>query len=80
MLKWQYRRASVSSNREAGGRGEVRGVRTKRAILEVYDAMAEAMRMGRAYQTIVSPPPADPSVAHRSGGAWSEHAEDGETG
>jgi len=38
--------------------------RTKRVILEVYDAMAEAMKTGIAYQTIVSPPPADPSVAH----------------
>lgn len=38
--------------------------RTKRVILEVYDAMAEAMKTGVAYQSIVSPPPADPSVAH----------------
>ncbi len=38
--------------------------RTKRVILEVYDAMAEAMKTGQSYQTIVSPPPADPSVAH----------------
>lgn len=38
--------------------------RTKRVILEVYDAMAEAIKTGIAYQTIVSPPPADPSVAH----------------
>lgn len=38
--------------------------RTKRVILEVYDAMAEAMKTGQAYQTIVSPPPADPSIAH----------------
>lgn len=38
--------------------------RTKRVILEVYDAMAEAMRTGVAYQTIVDPPPADSSVAH----------------
>jgi hypothetical protein len=38
--------------------------RTKRVILEIYDAMAEAIRTGKPYQTIVSPPPADPSVAH----------------
>lgn len=37
--------------------------RTKRLILEVYDAMAGAMRTEVAYQTIVSPP-ADPSIAH----------------
>ncbi len=40
--------------------------RTKRVILEVYDAMAEAMKTGVAYQTIVSPPPADLSVAHQA--------------
>ncbi len=28
-------------------------------------AMAEAMRAGRPYETILSPPPADPSVAHK---------------
>lgn len=38
--------------------------KTKRVILEVYDAMAEAMKTEQSYQTIVSPPPADPSVAH----------------
>lgn len=38
--------------------------RTKRVILEVYDAMAEAIRTGRPYETILAPPPADPSVAH----------------
>ncbi len=38
--------------------------RTKRVILEVYDAMADAISSGHPYQTIVDPPPADPSVAH----------------
>jgi len=38
--------------------------RTKRVILEVFDAMAEASRTGRAYQTRLDPPPADPRVAH----------------
>ena len=38
--------------------------RTKRVILEVYDAMSEAMRTGKPYETILDPPPADPSVAH----------------
>lgn len=38
--------------------------RTKRIILEVYDEMAEAARTGKPYQTRLSPPPADPSVAH----------------
>lgn len=31
--------------------------RTKRLILEVYDAMAAAMEMGSTYQTILDPPP-----------------------
>lgn len=38
--------------------------RTKRVILEIYDEMAEAMRSGKAYQTRLNPPPADPRVAH----------------
>lgn len=31
--------------------------RTKRVILEMYDAMAESMRSGRPYQTLLDPPP-----------------------
>lgn len=38
--------------------------RTKRLILEIYDAMAEAERTGVPYQTRLDPPPADPRVAH----------------
>lgn len=38
--------------------------RTKRVILEMYDAMAESQRTGTAYQTRLDPPPADPRVAH----------------
>ena len=38
--------------------------RTKRVILEIYDAMAEAGRSGQPYQTRLDPPPADPTVAH----------------
>ncbi|MBW2119303.1 MAG: hypothetical protein JRH09_15465 [Deltaproteobacteria bacterium] len=37
--------------------------RAKRVILECYDAMAEAMKTGRLYQTILDPPPADTRVA-----------------
>lgn len=33
---------------------------TKRVILEIYDAMAEAIRTGHPYQTRLDPPPADP--------------------
>jgi hypothetical protein len=38
--------------------------RTKRVILQIYDAMAEAARTGKPYQTRLDPPPADPRVAH----------------
>jgi hypothetical protein len=41
--------------------------RTKVAILEIYDAMAEAIRTGKPYQTRLDPPPADPRVAHPEG-------------
>jgi hypothetical protein len=46
--------------------------RTKRVILEIYDAMAEAIRTGKPYQTRLNPLPADPSVAHPGRGvsAW----------
>lgn len=40
--------------------------RTKRVILQCYDAMREAMEAGRAYQTILDPPPADERMAHTS--------------
>ena len=38
--------------------------RTKRVILEIYDEMAQAMALGRSYETRLSPAPAHPSVAH----------------
>jgi hypothetical protein len=38
--------------------------RTKRVILEIYDAMAEAARTGSAYETRLDPPPADHRLAH----------------
>ena len=38
--------------------------RTKRMILEVFDAMDEAERTGVPYQTRLDPPPADPRVTH----------------
>jgi hypothetical protein len=39
--------------------------RTKRTILEIYDALAEAMQTGNAYQTRLDSPPADPRSCHR---------------
>jgi hypothetical protein len=38
--------------------------RTKETILEIYDAMAHAAKTGDPYQTLLDPPPADPSLAH----------------
>ena len=38
--------------------------RTKRLILERYDALAEAAASGTEYQTVLDPPPAHPSCAH----------------
>ena len=38
--------------------------RTKRVILEIYDAMSDAAQSGRPYQTRLDPPPADPRIAH----------------
>lgn len=38
--------------------------RTKDKILEIYDKMTESIRTGKPYQTLLNPPPADPSVAH----------------
>jgi type I restriction-modification system DNA methylase subunit len=38
--------------------------RSKRVVLEIYDAMAAAIRTGAAYQTRLDPPPADPRAAH----------------
>ena len=38
--------------------------RTKRLVLAAYDAMATARATGTAYQTPLSPPPADPSLCH----------------
>jgi hypothetical protein len=49
-------------SREEEEHGEYR---TKRVILEIYDAMAEAQRTGLPYQTRLDPPPADPLVAHK---------------
>ena len=46
--------------------------RTKLQILNIYDLMQEAIGSGRPYETILSPPPADPRCCHppREGGRW----------
>jgi len=38
--------------------------RTKRVILETYDALAESIQTGQPYQTRLDPPPADPRFCH----------------
>jgi hypothetical protein len=38
--------------------------RTKRVILEIYDAIQQAIRTGQPYQTRLDPPPADPHCCH----------------
>lgn len=38
--------------------------RTKRVILEIYDAIQESIRTGQPYQTRLDPPPADPRCCH----------------
>jgi hypothetical protein len=38
--------------------------RTKRVILEIYDAMQQALETGVPYPTRLDPPPAHPSAAH----------------
>ena len=38
--------------------------RTKNAILEIYDAMAEAARTARTYQSRLDPPAADARISH----------------
>ena len=38
--------------------------RTKRLILERYDAMVAAEAAGREYETPLDPPPGDPRAAH----------------
>ena len=46
--------------------------RTKRVILELYDAIEESIRTGQPYQTGLDPPPADPRCCHPPrGGATS---------
>ena len=38
--------------------------RTKRVILEMYDAILEAVSIGESYRTRLDPPPADPRCCH----------------
>ena len=42
--------------------------RTRRVVLEIYDAIAAARAAGRPYNTRLAPPPASPAVAHSDAG------------
>ncbi len=42
-------------------------VAEKKAIQQIYDEMLEAMLTGKAYQSRLDPPPADPRVTHEGG-------------
>jgi hypothetical protein len=50
----------IVRNRDVRAHGEYR---TKRLILECFDAMAKASSSGEPYRTVLVPPPADPTVA-----------------
>jgi len=54
--------------------------RTRRVILDIYDALAESIRTGRPYQTRLDPPPADPRCCHPSRTAMPQHSHDGTAG
>ena len=51
----------IVKRKDEAKRGEYR---TKRVIVEIYDAMQRAMETEEPYQTQLDPPPADPRVAH----------------
>ena len=40
--------------------------RTKKVILEIYDAITDSIRTGKPYQTRLDPPPADKGIAHEN--------------
>jgi len=51
----------IVSRKDEAAHGDYR---TKRLILERYDALAECIANGTEYQTVLDPPPAHPSLAH----------------
>ncbi|MCD4784878.1 MAG: N-6 DNA methylase [Candidatus Eremiobacteraeota bacterium] len=46
---------------------------TKAVILEIYNRMKKAMETDIPYQTVLNPPPSDPSVAHSKKGVEIDH-------
>ncbi|WP_137157410.1 N-6 DNA methylase [Rhizobium sp. FKL33] len=59
--EWVLNSFTVLRKYEERDHGEFQ---TKRLVLAVYDAMAEAKEAGTAYVSPLSPPPADPSLCH----------------
>ena len=51
----------IARRKDEAAHGEYR---TKRLIFERYDALSAATAAGTEYQTVLNPPPADPSCAH----------------
>lgn len=58
---WILETFSVIRQKDLRKHGEYR---TRRVILECYDAMAQALATGQPYQTILDPPPAHASLTH----------------
>ena len=59
--EWLLNSFTVLQRYEEHDYGEFR---TKHIILEIYDAMQEAIRTDHTYQTRLDPPPADPRCCH----------------
>jgi hypothetical protein len=59
--QWLLDSFTVLQKYEERDHGEFR---TKRIVLEIYDAIATAKQTGRAYKTRLNPPPGDPSCFH----------------
>ena len=61
--RWHQRNGHlpIVKRKDEAAHGEYR---TRRVILEIYDAMQQAIETGQPYQTLLDPPPADPRVGH----------------
>ena len=52
---------SIVKRRDIAAHGNYR---TQETILRIYDALAEAQRTSKPYQTLLTPAPADPKCCH----------------
>lgn len=53
---------SITKRKDEAAHGEFR---TRRLVTEAYDALAKAVDSGEAYASVLDPPPAHASPAHR---------------